>query len=269
MWKWREPVLDIFEALTGNRNHYDMLLPGGVRKDIDETHIPWIKKELAEVKKNLDMLTKAILDDPVILSRLKGIGILTPEEVKNYGAVGPTARASGVEIDVRKDDPYAAYDKVKWDVVTCETGDLLDKVVVRILEIFESIRIVEECLDELKRVKGEIMSPIKEVPPGEGIGHHEAPRGETFHYVRSDGGASPIRHKVRAPTYVNLPTCKATIPGCQLADAVIILASIDPCYCCTERVGIVRGKRREWLTQQDLIKLSWEKTGKLRSKYGG
>ncbi|NOZ64761.1 MAG: NADH:ubiquinone oxidoreductase [Caldiserica bacterium] len=266
-WKWREPVLDIFEALTGNRNHYDMLLPGGVRRDIDEKNIPWIKKEMDEIKKKLDMITKAVLDDPVILSRLKGVGVLPPEEAKNYGAVGPTVRASGVKIDVRKDDPYAAYDKVDWDVITCENGDLLDKVVVRILETFESIKIMEKCLDALKEVKGEIITPIREFPPGEGIGHHEAPRGETFHYVKSDGGAGPIRHKVRAPTYVNLPTCKVTAPGCQIADAVIILAAIDPCYCCTERVGIVRDKKKEWLTQQDLVKLSWEKTERLRSKY--
>ncbi|HEX67488.1 MAG TPA: NADH:ubiquinone oxidoreductase [bacterium] len=268
VWKWREPILDIFEALTGNRNHYDMLLPGGVRRDLNEEYFPWVRKELGEVKKNLEMLSKAILDDPVIISRLKGIGVLTQEDVKNYGAVGPTARASGVKIDVRKDDPYAAYDLIRWEVATCENGDLLDKVVVRILEIFESIKMVEECMDALEKVKGEIMATIKEVPPGEGIGHHEAPRGETFHYVRSDGGSSPIRHKVRAPTYVNLPTCKATLPGSQLADAIIILASIDPCYCCTERVAVVSDRKKKYLTQEDLIKLSWEKTERLRRKYG-
>lgn len=260
--------MDIFEALTGNRNHYDMLLPGGVRRDFDEEHFPWIRKELDEIKKNLDMLTKAVLDDPVILSRLKGVGVLKPEEVKNYGAVGPTARASGVKIDVRRDDPYAAYDQVEWDVVTCENGDLLDKVVVRILETYESIKIVEACLSALEKVKGDIRIPIEEIPPGEGIGHHEAPRGECFHYVRSDGGSSPARHKVRAPTYVNLPTCKATLPGSQLADAVILLASIDPCYCCTERILVKREEGKVIYTQEDLLRLSWEKTEKLRRKYG-
>ena len=116
-------------------------------------------------------------------------------------------------------------------------------------------------------MKGEIAVKVKEIPPGEGIGRHEAPRGETFHYVRSDGSNTPVRLKVRAPTYVNLPTCKVTVPGQSVADATLILASIDPCYCCTERIITINKKtgRRE-LTGEDLLRLCRKKTERIRGK---
>jgi len=259
VWKYREPVLELFELVTGNRNHYAMLKPGGVRRDIKEEDIPYFLKVLDE------------LDDPVLAARLKGVGILTREDAIRYCAVGPTARASGVAIDVRKDDPYAAYDLVEWTVITQEGGDVLAKTVVRLLECFESVKIIRQCLEKLKKVKGDIAVKIKEMPPGEGKGHHEAPRGETFHYVRSDGSNSPVRVKVRAPTYVNLPTCKATVPGESVADAALILASIDPCYCCTDRMMRVVDKSlgKVLMDGNDLIRLCREKTRKLTSHFQG
>ena len=121
----------------------------------------------------------------------------------------------------------------------------------------------------LRTVRGEIAVKVKEIPPGEGIGRHEAPRGEVFHYVRSDGSNRPVRLKVRAPTYENLPTCKATVPGESIADAAIILAGIDPCYCCTERIVTINkrtGKRE--LNGQDLLRLSRKKTEKICKNMG-
>ncbi len=269
IWKYREPILEIFEAVTGNRNHYAMMIPGGVRRDIKEEDIPFLSKGLDEAERKIDMVTKAVLDDPVLAARLKGVGILSREDAINYCAVGPTARASGIPIDVRRDDPYAAYDLVDWEVITQEEGDVFAKVVVRLLECFESIKIIRQCLKMLRTVKGEIAAKVKEIPPGEGIGRHEAPRGEVFHYVRSDGSNRPVRLKVRAPTYVNLPTCKATVPGESVADAAIILAAIDPCYCCTERIVTInkRTGQRE-LNGQDLLRLSRKKTEKICKNMG-
>lgn len=266
-WKYREPILELFEAITGNRNHYAMMKPGGVRRDIKEEHIAPLLKGLDEAEKKIGMLTKAALDDPVLAARLKGVGVLSREDAIAYCAVGPTARASGVDIDVRRDDPYAAYGLVDWQVITQEEGDVLAKTVVRLLECFESIKIIRQCLGKLRKVKGEIAVKVKEIPPGEGIGRHEAPRGETFHYVRSDGSNTPVRLKVRAPTYVNLPTCKVTVPGQSVADATLILASIDPCYCCTERIITINKKtgRRE-LSGEDLLRLCRKKTEKIRRK---
>jgi NADH-quinone oxidoreductase subunit D len=266
-WKAREPVLDIFEAISGNRNHYAMMKPGGVRRDIDEERIPWIIKELNLVEKFTHMLKGAVMDDPVIHARTKGVGVLTKEDIIDYSALGPTARASGVAIDVRKDEPYAAYDRVDWKVISQPGGDVFAKAVVRILETFESINIVRRCLKKMP--KGEIDAKIKDVPPGEGIGHHEAPRGEVFHYVRSDGSNSPVRHKVRAPTFMNFPTFKKSVVGYTVADATIILAAIDPCYCCTERLTVVDTRSGKRLMGSDeLIRLSHQKTEMLRKKMG-
>jgi NADH-quinone oxidoreductase subunit D len=265
-WKYREPICDIMETVSGNRQNYAMMKVGGVRRDIEKEHIPYILTRLDEFIKHLDMLRGAILDDPVLHARLKGVGILKKEKAIDYAALGPTARASGVDIDVRRDHPYAAYDKVKWKVITQTEGDVFAKVVVRILEMYESVSIIRQCLDKLPG--GPIDSNPKDIPPGEGIGLAEAPRGECFHYVKSDGTNSPVRHKVRAPTYMNFPTFRETVMGQTVSDATIILAAIDPCYCCTERMLITDRKDKELFGVQDLIKLSQEKTEKLKKKMG-
>ncbi|MBN2531810.1 MAG: nickel-dependent hydrogenase large subunit [Spirochaetales bacterium] len=266
VWKLREEILDVMEILSGNRNNYAMFKPGGVRRDIREEDIPFVIKKIDSIVKTLDMLKKAILDDPVLHARLKGIGILKREDAIDYSALGPTSRASGVAKDVRKDAPYGAYDKVEWKMIVTEKGDVFDKVVVRVLEVFESISIMKSCL--LSLPKGPIDANLADIVPGEGIGVHEAPRGETFHYVRSDGSNRPTRHKVRAPTFMNLPTCKSTVIGAAIADAAIILASIDPCYCCTERLAVCRIDGKRMMNGGELIRLSVEKTEKLKKEMG-
>ena len=126
-----------------------------------------------KVDEQVQMLTAAVLDDPVLAARLKGVGVLTPQEVVDWGVVGPTARASGVDTDVRRDDPYAAYDELDWKVITDRDGDVFDKAVVRLLELTESISIVRQCLDRMPG--GEINLGQQHVPRGEGIGRYEAP----------------------------------------------------------------------------------------------
>ena len=265
-WKYREPICDIMETVSGNRQNYAMMKVGGVRRDIEKEHIPYILSRLDEFIKHLDMLRGAILDDPVLHARLKGVGILKRDKAIDYAVLGPMARASGVDIDVRRDHPYAAYNRVKWNVVTRTEGDVFAKVVVRIGEMYESVNIIRQCLDKLPN--GPIDSNPKDIPPGEGIGLAEAPRGECFHYIKSDGTNSPVRHKVRAPTYMNFPTFRETVIGQSVSDATIILAAIDPCYCCTERMLIVDSKDRELFGVQELIRLSQEKTLKLKTKMG-
>ncbi|MDD5005840.1 MAG: nickel-dependent hydrogenase large subunit [Candidatus Omnitrophica bacterium] len=271
MWAWkeRETVLDIFEELSGNRNNYAMMRVGGVRRDFEEKSLAGVITRLNKLIDFVQMIKKAVLDDPVLHARLKGVGVLTKQDCIDYCALGPTARASGIANDVRKDDPYAAYDKVKWNVITQIEGDVFAKAVVRILETLESINIVIECMQKMP--KGPIYDNVKDIPCGEGIGHIEAPRGECFHYVRSDGTNRPVRHKVRAPTYMNLPTYKEALIGETISDATIILAAIDPCYCCTERVTVIDAnnkKNKTVYSQQDLIKLSQRKTEQIRAKLG-
>jgi len=266
-WKYREPVLDICEELTGNRNNYAMMKVGGVRRELDESKFPWVLDQLDELDKKVKMLAGAVLDDPVLHARLEGIGILTQEAAQDYGALGPTVRASGIPWDVRADDPYAAYDRVEWDVITHPGCDVFGRAVVRVLECLESSRIIRECFEKMP--KGEIDANVKEIPPGEGIGRAEAPRGETFHYVRSDGTNQPTRHKARAPTYMNLPTCKETVVGESITDATIILASVDPCYSCTERMGVYDASSgKHLLDGKELVRLSQQKTEQLRKEMG-
>ncbi|MFZ0281470.1 MAG: nickel-dependent hydrogenase large subunit [Bacteroidales bacterium] len=239
-WKYREPVLDLFEMISGNRNSYAMFKVGGVRRDIENHKIASIRKVLSDVRKKTDLLAGAVMDDPVIHARTKGVGILTKQDVIDYAAVGPTARASGVAIDVRMDDPYAAYPLVNWKVITSQAGDVFAKAEVRLLEMYESISIIEQCLNRLEKEKeGEITVKVTEIPEGTGNGRAEAPRGEVFHFVASDGSNSPARHKIRAPSYVNIATFRKSCIGQTIADATITLASVDPCYCCTERMAVV------------------------------
>ncbi len=261
MWAWkaREPVLDIFEQIAGNRQHYAMIKAGGVRRDINDDDIPWILRTLDGLKPALDLFRGVVLDDPVLHARLKGVGVLTRDDIVRTGALGPTARASGVDIDIRRDDPYAAYDRVEWKVITAGRGDVFDKALVRILEMYESIGIIEQCLKNLP--PGEFDLNIKDLPPGEGIGRHEAPRGEVLHYVLSDGSTRPVRYKIRAPSYMNLPTNCIAVRGETVSDATIILAAVDPCYCCTERMAAVKNGRGETLIDgEGLLELSRRKT---------
>jgi len=262
-WKYREPVLDLLEAITGNRNNYGNLVIGGCREDIPDELIPKILKDMDNIEKKMDMLTKAIIDDPILHARLKGVGVLTKEAAIKYAVTGPTARGSGIGIDVRRDDPYAAYDELDWKVCVAPEGDVFAKAVVRLLEVFEAIKIIRQALKKLP--DGPIKTEVKEIPPGEGTGRAEAPRGETFHYVRSDGGNRPVRHKARAPSYVNVPSFKASCIGQKIADVTITLAAVDPCYSCTERLAVVDKRTNEVLCDYDmLLRLSREKTEEIK-----
>ncbi len=243
-WKYREPVLDLFEMITGNRNNYAMFKIGGVRRDIENNKISAIEKVLALVRKKTDMLVGAVTDDPVFHARTKGVGVLTKEDILYFAAVGPTARASGVDVDVRRDDPYAAYPMVNWKVITAQAGDVFAKAEVRLLEMFESISIIEQCLEGLKKEKeGDIDVKVKHIPEGYGIGRAEAPRGEVFHFVVSDGSNSPVRLKIKAPSYSNIATFKKSCIGQSISDATISLAAVDPCYCCTERLAVALDRK--------------------------
>jgi membrane-bound hydrogenase subunit alpha len=268
-WKYREPILDLFEMITGNRNSYAMFKIGGVRRDIEGYKIPGIKKVMDSFRKKNDLLTGAVMDDPVIHARTKGVGILTREDIIDFAAVGPTARASGVAIDVRKDDPYAAYPLINWKVITSKGCDVFAKAEVRLLEMNESINIIKQCLDGLKKTKeGDIEVKVKEMPEGYGTGHAEAPRGEVFHFVKTNGSNYPVRHKVRAPSYVNIATFKKSCVGQTISDATISLAAVDPCYCCTERMAFAYdyATGKKILNGEDILKLSHRKTQEIRKK---
>jgi NADH-quinone oxidoreductase subunit D len=258
-WKYRELVLDIFEAVTGNRQSYAMNAIGGVRRDLKKEHISKILKTMDEAERVTKRFIKAISGDPVTLSRLKGVGVLSNEDAKKYCVVGPVARASGLKIDIRKDYPYAAYDEMDFDIPVRRDGDALAKTEVRLEELLQSIRIIRQAVDALPN--GDIKCEVKEMPEGEGLSRGEAPRGEDLHYVVSNGSNMPERVKIRAPTFMNLPSIKPQLIGNTIADALIIIGAIDPCFCCTDRLTIVDVKenREKIMSSDELLRHSRKK----------
>ena len=266
-WKYREPILDMMEFLTGNRQSCGMLQVGGVRRDMDDAKFPELLKTLNELEPKVEMLANAVQDDPVLKARLGGVGTLSKKDAIDYCVVGPTARASGVDIDVRRDDPYAAYPELDWNVVVMNDGDVYTKFLVRVVETLESIKILRQAVQKIPQ--GEFQTKLKEVPPGEGIGRYEAPRGEDIHYVRSNGSNYPERLKVRAPSYINIPSFHASCINQQVADVTITLAAVDPCYSCTERMISAKDIQSSHIwSQKDLIEMSSNKTKQIASELG-
>jgi len=235
----REPIMWISEKITGNRKTYALCLIGGVRFDITHELRDELRGVLATLEKEWTAVFGAIKGDKNIMARSKGVGVTGKELVKDMGLLGPIARATGVPIDARKDHPYAAYDKVSFDVITAEGGDVWARIVVRTLEVFESIKIIRQCLDRMPE------GPIVQEPAGElaahriGLSSVEAPRGESHHFVITGENNRPHRWRVRAPTYQNLQAIPAMVKDQRIADMTITLGSIDPCFSCTDRMEIV------------------------------
>jgi len=274
-WRVREKVLDLIEYLTGNRITKAMFTVGGVRRDITEDQYPKIREALNYYKEMFNKLKHVFLDDKTVMMRSRDCGILTKKEALELCAVGPTARASGVKKDVRVDYAYAAYGDldiktVTPDAVTGEVkGDVYDRIIVRLLEVAQSVDIIEQCLDNMP--SGDLAAEAKPAKllallrkaVGEGVGRAEAPRGEVIHYVKLTGEEHPYTWKVRAPTYNNLMPWVPMLMGEQIADIPIVAASTDPCMSCTNRVTVVSNGKRDVLTHEDLHKLSVEKTRRL------
>jgi len=227
----------ISELLSGSRKTYGINVVGGVRRDIDEEKVRKTLEALDWVNKEFRNVINVALSVPQVRRRLSGIGVLPRGEARALSVVGPVARGSGLNRDVRRDFPYAAYHRVSFKVPVYSDGDNFARALVRIEEVFESIDILRQLLDTLP--KGEIRAESRNVESGKlGIGNVEAPRGELIHVVIT-GYSGPYRWRVRAPTYQNLPAVPLMIRGVELADAPITIASIDPCFSCTDRAIVI------------------------------
>jgi len=267
-WRIREPVMWLCEKITGNRKTYGMNLIGGVRRDIPKD----IHSEILDVIKKIEdewvAVINAVSGDSTLKARLSGVGVLPAEAAREFAVVGPTARGSNVDIDARVDHPYSAYPELVPKVVTHPDCDNWARVVVRLEETIESIRLVRQGLAEMP--DGPIMADVPStIPAGQwGVCVVEAPRGEAIHAVLSGGDNRPERWRVRAPTYQNLQALPYMIQDETIADVPIILGSMDPCFSCTERVEIVsaRSGERNVLTSEQLLALSREKTDRLRGR---
>lgn len=230
----RELVVDLQESISGNRVNYAMNCIGGVNRDILQPDD--VSAGMKQLRRRLQQNFIPIFTaDRTVKARTAGVGVLTPEQALAYGAVGPTARASGLDVDIRRDLPYAAYDELKFAVITETSGDVRARIVVRALEILESISLIEQALAQLP--PGPLRQPERfpAIPAGEAVMRIEAPRGEVIYYLATDGSDVPQRVKIRTPTFMNMPTVEPMSTAQQLADMPLIQASIDPCYSCTDR----------------------------------
>ncbi|KUO39705.1 MAG: hypothetical protein AVW05_01425 [Hadesarchaea archaeon DG-33] len=237
-WRDRELVLDLKEMISGNRQTSASNTLGGVRRDVKPEYVPKILRTLEKLEKATEQYINICTSDRTILARCAGIGVLPKDDAKKLCAVGPTTRASGVDIDIRRDDPYDAYGQISFDVITEPDGDVLAKVIVRLREILESIHITRQAVKALP--KGPLRAKITpKIEPNEAIGRVEAPRGELLYYAISNGTDKPERVRVRTPTYANIPSFKPMFVGGTVAEIPIVLASIDPCFACTDRVALV------------------------------
>jgi NADH-quinone oxidoreductase subunit D len=242
-WRDREMILGVLEMISGKRVNYGMSTIGGVRRDITNTIMEETGDKITHLENRAKYYKKICTKEETFLKRTVGVGILKPRDALDLCAVGPTLRASGIPRDVRADEPYAAYGEVPFRVVTYKGCDVASRTYVRIDEILESISIIRHALKNMP--KGPVKVKVSpRVPEGEAVSRVEAPRGEDLHYVKSDGSDRPTRLKVRAPTLANLPSlCKMLIGG-NIADIPVVIAGIDPCIACAERVAIVDTKSR-------------------------
>jgi membrane-bound hydrogenase subunit alpha len=255
-WADREIVMDILANVTGNRVNYGINSLGGVRRDIS----PEQARQIAKAMDTLEERTKYYIElasvETTLINRLSGVGVMSQKDVLRLGTVGPTARASGVARDVRKDDPYAAYAEVNFKVVTDNHNDIYGRTIVRLGELLESFNIIRQVIKNLP--DGSIaVKMARKIPSGEAVSRYEAPRGEDLHYVKANGTESPERVKVRAPTLANIQSVAFMLEDRYLADMPIVVAAIDPCFSCTDRLiaikdGAGKEKRKKTVDWESL-----------------
>jgi len=252
IWRDRETVMELLEMLTGNRVNYSANVLGGVKFDVQQDQIDEIRKGMDKLEERSRYYLEIVTTDETFLGRTRSIGIMDKKDAAVLGAVGPTARASGVERDVRVDVPYAYYPDFPTVSITDNAGDLEARFVVRMKEVLESVRLIREILDHLPEGDLAVRVP-RRIPEGQVISRVEAPRGELFYYIESNGTDTPERVKVRTPTLPNWGSVLALAVGHKLADMPMILVGIDPCFSCNDRmVHITNNKNNDqvWSWEQ-------------------
>ena len=232
LWRTRELIMDAMEYTTGGRVMLGSCCIGGVRKDINPQQAKFVLDHLDAVEKDLRVLLPIVLNDYSVKQRMVGIGVLDKTLAHERGAVGPTARGSGLLMDHRLTG-YCAYNELEFEPVVEQDGDCYSRTKVRMRELYQSINLVREALGKLP--ESELKTPFKGNPKGEVAVRCEQPRGEVLYYLRGNGTDKLERLRVRTPTFANIAPMLALVNGCKLADVGSIILSIDPCVSCTER----------------------------------
>ncbi len=228
----RERIIELFEDLCGSRLTYNYVRPGGVSMDVPEG---WIDRVLAftgGLRPQLDEMDRLFFGNTIARGRLKGVGVLSAEDAVAWGASGPTARGSGVNWDLRKHEPYSVYPRMEFDVIVGDNGDAYDRSRVRLLECYESAKIIEQCIAQMPggAIKAEGLPRLIAPNAGDAYDHIESARGSLGVYLVSDGSERPYRMKVRSPAFCNLALLPLLAVGHTLPDLVVILGSLDPVF---------------------------------------
>ncbi len=226
----REKILDLFEKLTGSRMMCNYMRFGGCRVDATPEWLDEARRVVQSLPRFADEFENLLVTNEILMSRTQGIGILRPELAMSAGVTGPLLRASGVNYDVRKVDHYGIYDRFNFKVPLGDHWDVYDRFMIRLLELRESLKILEQALKEIP--EGPVMDPKAKIrgfrpKAGEAYGRIEAPKGELGFYLISDGGPNPYRYRVRPPSFVNLTILEDMCLGHNVADVVLILGSVD------------------------------------------
>lgn len=229
----REIMQDVKETVYGNRMNLASNCIGGVKCDVSDELLEYILKQLDVLEPKIVELLDIFKTNHIMLTRTKGLGILPKEDALALGVCGPVARGSGIVRDVRRDTPYAAYPDLDFDVITEEGCCVHSRTIVRLREIFESMKLIRQCCDKMP--KGPVFVHMGKIPVNEAFAHTEAPRGEVSYYIRTNGTDTPARLKWRVPSYMNWKALSVMMKGAQIAEVALVLNSIDPCVSCTER----------------------------------
>lgn len=231
----REYILDLFEAIAGSRMMCNYFRFGGVKANLTPDFLPGVKEIVGRFPKFLDEFEALLSENEILMARTQQVGILSKELAVNASITGPVLRASGVPYDIRKVDGYGIYNRFQFSVPYGETGDVYDRYYLRVLEMRQSLKILEQAVNQIpegdfiaKQGATWAKAPRNFKPPkGDAYGRIESPKGELGFYVVSDGTANPYRYHVRAPSFINLTILEDMCIGHKVADAVIILGSID------------------------------------------
>lgn len=224
----REMIQALFEATSGARMMHNFFRVGGIKEDVADDFVVRVDRLLGELERGIDEVDGMLSFGEVLLARTKGVGVISGPDAIDWGMSGPCLRASNVPYDVRIDEPYCLYDRVEFGVPVGTQGDSWDRYYTRVVEMRESVKIVRQCLAQLQ--PGPIMAQLRRIarpPKGEVYAHAENPRGDFGVYIVSDGGERPYRLKVRPPSYCNLMPLRDLVVGSYIADAVVILGSLD------------------------------------------
>lgn len=233
----RERIQDIFEEVSGERLMYGYFRPGGVVWDLPDNFVQRVREVMPHTRRGLKDLDMLLTDNEIFSARTRGVGKFSAEDAIDWGLTGPMLRACGVPWDLRKDRPYAIYDRFDFDIPVGQYGDVYDRYLVRLAECHQSLRIVEQALEQLPDgpILPEKMPRKLRAPVGEVYSAVEGPRGEYGIYIVSKGGDKPYRLKIRSPSFCNLSALKVMTIGNYLADAVAILGSVDIVLCDVDR----------------------------------